>query len=716
MANMIDGTTGNDNLNGTTGVDVFIGSDGSDIINGGDTGYNQIDYDGAPSDYTFTENSDGTVAVTKPGGGVDTISNIGGFWFTGSAEWIPLGDLLGGNTGGTDNSGAGQIITGTNDDDYLHGTSGDDQINGGGGRDVINGSDGNDIIDGGDAGYNQIDYDGSSSEYTFELNDDGTVSVTKPDGSVDTISNIGGFWFKGDSVWSSLEDCLTGNPTNPDNTVNANNDLAETEAGKAVTIDVTANDDDPEGDSFSVSSFEDGENGVVSMNSDGDLVYTPKDGFSGDDWFSYTITDENGAEDTATVDVTVEEHKEVDLSINKTAQNLTASGREGFSNGAYSFDVVKFTVSVTNNSDIAATGVTVQDVTPENLDVWKDGDSLSQTETGQAWASNYWSAWGGSAYTGSPEYVDSTNGWVTIEESGKSQANDRAAVGQQHGQSEGSVLWELGTPIQPGETVTLEYYGMRDTIWSYDAHYGTEYETSAQIVAVDQWDTNSSNNTDGETVRWISPIALDLNGDNEIGVTGVTSSIEKDVEAQLGRTVEFDLDADGEMDTVEWFDGSGDGILVDTAKISADGSIDGSALFGDEGGKYANGYEKLEAHDVNGDGMVSGAELATLALWIDDGDAVLEDGEMQSADEAGIASISTDMTVAYDSEGRTLMQSTATTTEGQSILTEDVWFAEAADEIIDMELMAAQLDEDQTYCADCGQPKTVLLTMQVISI
>jgi hypothetical protein len=190
-----------------------------------------------------------------------------------------------------------------------------------------------------------------------------------------------------------------------------------------------------------------------------------------------------------------------------------------------------------------------------------------------------------------------------------------------------------------------------------------------------------------------SPIAFDLNDNGEIDVTGETTSIEKDAEDELGRTVEFDIDADGDLDTIEWFDGSGDGILVDTTKIGEDGSIDGSALFGDEGGKYANGYEKLEQHDANGDGMISGEELEGLGLWVDDGDAVLEDGEMLTAEEAGIASISTDMKIVLDDDGKQLMQSSATTIDGEEILTEDVWFAEVTEVSEEMTALNEEMNQ-----------------------
>ncbi|MEM9496144.1 MAG: SdrD B-like domain-containing protein, partial [Pseudomonadota bacterium] len=178
-------------------------------------------------------------------------------------------------------------------------------------------------------------------------------------------------------------------------------------------------------------------------------------------------------------------------------------------------------------------------------------------------------------------------------------------------------------------------------------------------------------------VPTFTPIALDLNRDGEIGVTGETSSRQKDADAELGRTVEFDIDADGDLEVIEWFDGSGDGILVDTRKIGADGEIDGEALFGDQGGKYANGYEKLALLDGDSDGVLTGAELEGLGLWLDDGDGVLEEGELQTLEQHDIASISAEMTVEHDSEGRELQRSTVTTSDGETILTEDVYFAAA---------------------------------------
>ena len=82
---------------------------------------------------------------------------------------------------------------------------------------------------------------------------------------------------------------------------------------------------------------------------------------------------------------------------------------------------------------------------------------------------------------------------------------------------------------------------------------------------------------------------------------------------------------------------------------------------------------------------MNGDELEGLELWVDDGDAIVEEGEMQTLTQNGITEISVEMNEVVDADGNTLMRSTATTQDGRTILSEDVWFAseiedEAADE------------------------------------
>ncbi len=85
------------------------------------------------------------------------------------------------------------------------------------------------------------------------------------------------------------------------------NDAAITDEDSSVVIDLLANDSDPDGDTISISGFGQPQHGQVVDNGDGTVVYTPEDGYFGQDSFSYTISDGNGNEATASVEITVNE-------------------------------------------------------------------------------------------------------------------------------------------------------------------------------------------------------------------------------------------------------------------------------------------------------------------------------------------------------------------------------------------------------------------------
>jgi len=77
--------------------------------------------------------------------------------------------------------------------------------------------------------------------------------------------------------------------------------------GGPVTINVLGNDSDADNDALSVISFTQPANGTVKQVSNGEFEYTPAAGACAlDDTFTYTISDGNGGEDTATVTVTVD--------------------------------------------------------------------------------------------------------------------------------------------------------------------------------------------------------------------------------------------------------------------------------------------------------------------------------------------------------------------------------------------------------------------------
>ncbi|MEP0945108.1 MAG: tandem-95 repeat protein [Rhizobiaceae bacterium] len=187
------------------------------------------------------------------------------------------------------------------------------------------------------------------------------------------------------------------------------------------------------------------------------------------------------------------------------------------------------------------------------------------------------------------------------------------------------------------------------------------------------WDQNGALAT--------SPLAFDINLDGEINVTGETTAQNKAGIRELGATVEFDIDGDDDLETIEWLDGTGDALLVDNRDGNAANDMDGTRLFGDQGGTYEHGYQQLAEWDSNEDGVISGQEGEGLNLWVDDGDAKVDEGELFTLGELGISEIELQLEEhAVDEDGRDLFRSSATLEDGSKIMTEDVWFAQAVEE------------------------------------
>ncbi|MEM7337241.1 MAG: hypothetical protein AAF467_01270 [Actinomycetota bacterium] len=149
-----------------------------------------------------------------------------------------------------------------------------------------------------------------------------------------------------------------------------------------------------------------------------------------------------------------------------------------------------------------------------------------------------------------------------------------------------------------------------------------------------------------------SPIALDVDGSG-------------DVERVAGEFA-FDFDADGSTELVsEWFAPT-EGILFDSRFA---GPVTGEHLFGDQGGLYVDGFEKLALLDINGDGQVAGVELDGLAIWTDvNSNALVDSGEVSSLADHQVVALSTSH-VGFVSE--------AVLADGSTMVTEDLWFTTA---------------------------------------
>ncbi|HDZ5419363.1 TPA: tandem-95 repeat protein, partial [Vibrio harveyi] len=131
------------------------------------------------------------------------------------------------------------------------------------------------------------------------FNGDATISYTISDGQLTNDATV----------------AVTVNPVN-DAPV-AVNDAVSTDEDTAVTIDVLANDSDPENDTLTITAASvPAEQGTVTI-VDGKLVFTPAENFNGDATISYTISDGQLTDD-ATVAVTVNPVNDAPVAVDDT--------------------------------------------------------------------------------------------------------------------------------------------------------------------------------------------------------------------------------------------------------------------------------------------------------------------------------------------------------------------------------------------------------------
>ncbi|CDZ41594.1 Hypothetical protein NGAL_HAMBI1145_59700 [Neorhizobium galegae bv. officinalis] len=170
------------------------------------------------------------------------------------------------------------------------------------------------------------------------------------------------------------------------------------------------------------------------------------------------------------------------------------------------------------------------------------------------------------------------------------------------------------------------------------------------------------------------PIVFDYNRTGQIETTSETTSKDKRTPVEPARLkVMFDLKGNGTPLPYEWIL-PGDALPVDNRDGRAPTDMNGKRLFGDEDGKYQSGYEKFAAWDHDGNGVLEGAELSGLDLWFDNGDAVVQDGELIPATQAGVKVIPIHYNVETNEQGQRFMRSSLLLEDGTRLMSEDVWF------------------------------------------
>ncbi|MGB4708313.1 MAG: Ig-like domain-containing protein [Fuerstiella sp.] len=101
-------------------------------------------------------------------------------------------------------------------------------------------------------------------------------------------------------------------PVDPNDVPIAENDTNVTAYNSPAFGSVAGNDSDPDGDFLTFTLSQNAANGLVTLEADGSYVYTPNDGFAGEDSFSYQVDDGNGGTAIATVSILVEPELIVD--------------------------------------------------------------------------------------------------------------------------------------------------------------------------------------------------------------------------------------------------------------------------------------------------------------------------------------------------------------------------------------------------------------------
>ena len=143
-------------------------------------------------------------------------------------------------------------------------------------------------------------------------------------------------------------------------------DTAATPEDTQVVIDVLGNDSDPENDALIVVSATDAHGGVVLIDSQGRLVFTPAANFNGDTIITYVVSDGNG--NTTDGQVTVSVAAVNDSPALTGAQAVLPAGTQG---AAYGFTLAQL---LTGFSDVDSAHLSVGTVTADHGTVTDNHD------------------------------------------------------------------------------------------------------------------------------------------------------------------------------------------------------------------------------------------------------------------------------------------------------------------------------------------------------
>ena len=288
------GGSGNDTITGNVANNHLTGGGGNDILNGV-SGTNTADYAGNSTDYSQVQNTDGSWTVTdlRAGSpdGTDTLTNIQDLQFADGV--VALGDTGTPVTPDTDTAPV------ANDDAYeaVAGTT----LSVAAGAGVL----ANDA----DAEHDPLTAAlvSGPSHGSLTLNGDGSFKFT-PDSS---FSGSDSFSYKvSDGTYSDTGTAtITVDPA-PNVAPVANDDTYTAMAGTTLDVPanagVLANDTDANGDALTAILVNGPSHGLLTLNGDGSFSFTAAGDFSGNDSFTYMVSDGTADSAVATASITVD--------------------------------------------------------------------------------------------------------------------------------------------------------------------------------------------------------------------------------------------------------------------------------------------------------------------------------------------------------------------------------------------------------------------------
>ncbi|MDO6469895.1 cadherin-like domain-containing protein, partial [Neptunomonas phycophila] len=278
---------------------------------------------------------------------------------------------------------------------------------------------------------------GSQTEFAVDASFDDIVEADEP--LIATITDVvdsAGVFERAEVGPQSVANTVI-----TDGSVDATDDTASTNEDTPVTISVLGNDVDPEGQTFTIESTTNPDNGSIVVNPDGTITYTPDANYNGSDTFTYTIVDQDGNRDTATVVVSVLAINDAPI-IDFTEGNVS---EEGLIDGSPDSDAASGSVDTTDSASVNGT-VNIVDIEGDNISgVTLTAPTSTLTSGGET------VTWSGS---GTQNLTATANGetvaTISIDDSGNYQFNLLKALDHPDTSGEDSFGIDFGVSASDG--------------------------------------------------------------------------------------------------------------------------------------------------------------------------------------------------------------------------------------------------------------------------